>query len=203
MTAGCHFRFPNALQRTGSGSGKSCGITATVVPSFCSIGAILPSRPARSRCRRAQRLSRMARLRATAPAARSVLDGREHDGILGRGGKPIHAHQTDHQKVRVKHHQKACSRLTATLSASGESVSRQAGWGHTASPIFPNVAAGVTEQRTRRTPMADLCAVCRRGDPVSRFKSRRCHAPASKVSRSRFRPPDLAYCMREEKVRMR
>jgi hypothetical protein len=34
--------------------------------------------------RRAQRPSRMARLRATALAARSVLDGREHDGTLGR-----------------------------------------------------------------------------------------------------------------------
>jgi len=31
----------------------------------------------------------MARLRATAPAARSVLDGREHGGMLGRVGKPI------------------------------------------------------------------------------------------------------------------
>jgi hypothetical protein len=43
-------------------------------------GTILPSRPARCQCRRAQRRSRMARLRATASAARSVLDGREHDG---------------------------------------------------------------------------------------------------------------------------
>jgi rRNA-processing protein FCF1 len=33
--------------------------------SFCSIGTILPSRPARVRCRRAQQRSRMARLRAT------------------------------------------------------------------------------------------------------------------------------------------
>jgi hypothetical protein len=31
----------------------------------------------------------MARLRATASAARSVLDGREHDGILNRVGEPI------------------------------------------------------------------------------------------------------------------
>jgi hypothetical protein len=122
MTAGCHFRFPNALQHTGSGSGKSRSITATIVPSFCSIGTILPSRPARSRCRRAQRLSRMARLRATAPAARSVLDGREHDGTLGRVGKPIHAHQTDHQKVRVKHHQKACSRLAALANDAGKAA---------------------------------------------------------------------------------
>jgi hypothetical protein len=37
-------------------------------------------------CRRAQRRSRMARLRATALAARSVLDGRERDGMLGRVG---------------------------------------------------------------------------------------------------------------------
>ena len=60
--------------------------TGSRVPSFCSIGAILPSRPARSPCRRAQRRSRMARLRATASAARSVLDGREHDGMLDRVG---------------------------------------------------------------------------------------------------------------------
>jgi hypothetical protein len=57
---------------------------ARLIPSFCSIGTILPSRPARRPCRRAQRRSRMARLRATASAARSVLDGREHDGMLGR-----------------------------------------------------------------------------------------------------------------------
>ena len=50
--------------------------------SFCSIGTILPSRPARMRCRRAQWRSRMARLRATASAARSVLDRREHDGMI-------------------------------------------------------------------------------------------------------------------------
>jgi hypothetical protein len=31
----------------------------------------------------------MARLRATAPAARSVLDGREHDGTLDRFGAAI------------------------------------------------------------------------------------------------------------------
>jgi len=59
---------------------------ASCFPSFCSIGAILPSRPARGPCRRAQRRSRMARLRATASAARSVLDGREHDGMLDRVG---------------------------------------------------------------------------------------------------------------------
>ena len=41
---------------------------------------------ARGPCRRAQRRSRMARLRATASAARSVLDGREHDGMLDRVG---------------------------------------------------------------------------------------------------------------------
>src|SRR5215472_17701543 len=60
-----------------------------LVASFCSIDAILPPRPAHSQCRRAQRRSRMARLRATALAARSVLDGRKHDGMLGRVGKPI------------------------------------------------------------------------------------------------------------------
>ena len=63
--------------------------TGSRVPSFCSIGAILPSRPARSPCRRAQRRSRMARLRATASAARSILDGREHDGRLDRVGAAI------------------------------------------------------------------------------------------------------------------
>ena len=63
--------------------------TAAPAPSFCSIAAILPSRPARATRRRAQRRSRMARLRATAPAARTVLDGREHDGRLPRVGAAI------------------------------------------------------------------------------------------------------------------
>ena len=74
------FRFQLSLQRGGSGSGKSIKIclrsvacparptsrhrpTAAAAPSFCSIAAILPSRPARATCRRAQRRSRMARLR--------------------------------------------------------------------------------------------------------------------------------------------
>ena len=39
-----------------------------------------------SKRRRAQQLSRMARLRATALAARSVLDGREHGGTMRRLG---------------------------------------------------------------------------------------------------------------------
>src|SRR5450755_4070996 len=60
--------------------------TPALVPSFGSIGTILPPRPARASCRRAQWRSRMARLRATASAARSVLDGREHDGRLDRVG---------------------------------------------------------------------------------------------------------------------
>src|SRR5260370_16630740 len=56
-TASCRFRFPHALQRAGSGTGKSTTSTAALVPSFCSIGTILPSRPARSQCRRPQRRS--------------------------------------------------------------------------------------------------------------------------------------------------
>jgi hypothetical protein len=60
--------------------------TTALVPSFGSIGTILPPRPARAWCRRAQWRSRMARLRATASAARSVLDCREHDGRLDRVG---------------------------------------------------------------------------------------------------------------------
>jgi hypothetical protein len=56
-------------------SGKvATASTAALVPSFCSTGTILPSRPAHRQCRRARRPSRMARLRATASAARSVLD---------------------------------------------------------------------------------------------------------------------------------
>src|SRR5260370_34527960 len=88
------FRFPQALQHAGSGSGKSTVSTAALVPSLCSIGTILPSRPARSHCRRAQRRSRMARLRVTASAARSVLDGCEHDGMLDRVGAAISDNQT-------------------------------------------------------------------------------------------------------------
>src|SRR5882757_654399 len=44
--------------------------------------------------RRAQWRSRMARLRATASAARSVLDGCEHDGMLDRVGAAISDNQT-------------------------------------------------------------------------------------------------------------
>jgi hypothetical protein len=44
----------------------------------------------------------MARLRATAPAARSVLDGREHDGILNRVGKPIHRQTKQSKNVHAR-----------------------------------------------------------------------------------------------------
>jgi hypothetical protein len=56
----------------------------------------------------------MARLRATASAARSVLDGREHDGMLGHvGGRDLP--QSNHQKQSTKGHQKKSGRLTARL----------------------------------------------------------------------------------------
>ena len=42
----------------------------------------------------------MARLRATASAARSVLDGREHGGTLGRVGEPIHTNPTIKKRAR-------------------------------------------------------------------------------------------------------
>src|SRR5260370_33227479 len=82
--------------------------TMEVLPSFCSIGTIIPPRPAHNECRRAQRRSRMARLRATASAARSVLDGREHGGTLGRVGEPILTNRTI--KKRTQRPQKPRSR---------------------------------------------------------------------------------------------
>src|ERR1700693_6562 len=83
--------------------------TPALVPSFGSIGTILPPRPARASCRRAQWRSSMARLRATASAARSVLDGREHDGRLDRvGGLTPHTPDLG-QKERPRAAQKACS----------------------------------------------------------------------------------------------
>src|SRR5271166_6423904 len=84
-------------------------------PSFCSIAAILPSRPARATCRRAQRRSRMARLRATAPAARSVLDGREHDGSLHRVGAAI-SHPTNKPSKGLRE-RPSKNELTLTLSS--------------------------------------------------------------------------------------
>jgi len=42
----------------------------------------------------------MARLRATASAARSVLDGREHGGTLSRVGEPIHTNPTIKKRAR-------------------------------------------------------------------------------------------------------
>ena len=106
---GCPLPLPASLYSVAeavAGSRPPPASTVPLVPSFCSIGTILPSRPARATGRRAQRRSRMARLRATAPAARSVLDGREHDGMLNRVGEPIprapnqskNAH-TGHQKA--------------------------------------------------------------------------------------------------------
>src|SRR5712675_1432855 len=59
------------------------------------------SRPAHNECRRAQWRSRMARLRATASAARSVLDGREHGGTLGRVGEPIHKDPTINKRTQT------------------------------------------------------------------------------------------------------
>jgi len=47
----------------------------------------------------------MARLRGTASAARSVLDGREQDGTIECVGAAIHA-STNQQIAETKHHQK-------------------------------------------------------------------------------------------------
>src|SRR5712672_1461470 len=86
------------------------------------------SRPAHNQCRRAQRRSRMARLRATASAARSVLDGREHGGTLGRVGEPIHTNPPVKKRARKaiknRHHAQNSAMIerpesSATLLASG------------------------------------------------------------------------------------
>src|SRR5271166_5843513 len=114
--------------------------TGSRVPSFCSIGAILPSRPARSPCRRAQRRSRMARLRATASAARSILDGREHDGRLDRVGAAISLCNKQTIKRRPR---KTIKKRTHAQHAS-----------RTAEPIAPAIAlqagAGSPPPRHRR-----------------------------------------------------
>src|SRR5271169_123081 len=89
--------------------------TPALVPSFGSIGTILPPRPARASCRRAQWRSRMARLRATASAARSVLDGREHDGRLDRvGGLTPHTPDLG-QKERPRASSKSVLMLTCRI----------------------------------------------------------------------------------------
>jgi hypothetical protein len=62
----------------------------------------------------------MDRLRATASAARSVLDGCEHDGMLDRVGAAISDNQ-NHQKQSTKGHQKKSGRLI-TGSASINSL---------------------------------------------------------------------------------
>jgi hypothetical protein len=87
-----------------AGSRPPPAATAPLVRSFCSIGTILPPRPAQRPGRRAQRPSRRARLRATASAARSVLDGREHDGMLSRvGGRsaPLHRQEPTMTKLNL------------------------------------------------------------------------------------------------------
>jgi len=44
----------------------------------------------------------MVRLRATTSAARSVLDGCEHDGMLDRVGEPIRTHTKRTIKKRIR-----------------------------------------------------------------------------------------------------
>jgi len=92
--SGMLYNAPEAV----AGSRPLPAATAPLVRSFCSIGTILPPRPAQRPGRRAQRPSRRARLRATASAARSVLDGREHDGMISRVGGHSAAHQTNVKK---------------------------------------------------------------------------------------------------------
>ena len=83
----------------GSGIGKSHPLVRR--------RTILPSRPTRSPSRRAQRLSRTARLRAAASAAHSVLDSREHDGSLDRvGTAPIKKRERSPIKRRAPAHKK-------------------------------------------------------------------------------------------------
>src|ERR1700681_207933 len=82
------------------------------------------SRPAHSQCRRAQRRSRMARLPATAPAARSVLDGREPGGTLGRVGNrstPIRPSKSGHippSKAEITLTERRCKFLSHAMSPS-------------------------------------------------------------------------------------
>jgi len=87
--------FPIPLPAFSTTCGKrKREIAPSQVPSFCSIGTILPPRPARAKCRRAERQSGMAQSSGHRKAARSVLNGREHDGSLvrvgGRSSRSLH-----------------------------------------------------------------------------------------------------------------
>ena len=83
-----HFRFPHALQRVGTGSGKFTlsphGVGALLIffsQFSCSARQSHSLAPAaRFERRRAQRPSMMARQRHR----RLVIEGREHDGMLAR-----------------------------------------------------------------------------------------------------------------------
>jgi len=129
-----------------------------LVPSFCSIDTILPPRPAHSQCRRAQRRSRMARLRATALAARSVLDGREHGGTLGCVGSRSRPIQPSPQKARAHHHQKPRSRSSyATTHPNPKTACRPT------KAYFSRAASGwwmLTCFWIARTKLTDCSSVC-------------------------------------------
>jgi len=71
----------------------------------------------------------MARLRATASAARSVLDGREHGGTLGRVGEPIHSNPTikklAHKVIKKRDHAHmfcTCAIMRATIASSSATM---------------------------------------------------------------------------------
>jgi hypothetical protein len=81
-------------------------------------GTILPSRPARAAAGARSGCQGWPVFRATAAAARSVLDGREHDGNLERDGAPVgRTHRTSHQKPGAQRHQNACSCSAAAIAS--------------------------------------------------------------------------------------
>jgi hypothetical protein len=76
----------------------------------------------------------MARLRATAPAARSVLDGREHGGTLGRVGSrstPIRPSKSAHEQP---------SKSEITLTCAGDDPRTAPPF-----PLPPNVIGGIVD----------------------------------------------------------
>ena len=117
-----HFRFPPPLQRAGSGSRKS----RFLLPIHPFVRSAPSFRPDLRTAQADARSGRQGWPVFGPPRQRraSVLDGREHDGMLDRVGRR-HPTASPHQKARTQPHQNARSRLFLPMQLGGSMWKRR------------------------------------------------------------------------------
>jgi hypothetical protein len=101
----------------------------------------------------------MARLRATASAARSVLDGREHGGTLGRVGEPIHRDPTIKKRTQTAIKNRDHAHLRVALTGARSSSANDPG--QVELPAF--IASTIVVRRTTQAIKPRRAIEMRRG----------------------------------------